>query len=485
MAADLRSLEPVPTLLERVRRELPERFGPARRLLVSRAPGRLDVMGGIADYTGSLVCEMPLRCAAAVASQPRGDRRAQVFSFDLLDAHEPFTLEAPLDALAGDTADLRREFAAPGRRFAAYLLGCLHVLHRSGLIDLRDPAIPGLDLALHSTVPIGGGVSSSAAMEVAAMFNVLEHVRRAVPDARLDLDPMRIARLCQEVENDVVGVPCGVMDQVTSCYGRAGAVLRLRCQPHELLPSLPLPEGVRCVGLCSRVRHSVGDGQYGRTRCAAAMGQRIILEKMRQIGRAAGRELVGDPTGGYLANLDLDDFKRFFRGYLPEQMKGGEFLLRYQSTSDAATRVELDTVYPVQGATEHHVQESRRARQFAELIEAAGALPAGEERSRVLDMAGHLMYASHVSYGKCAMLGNEACDVLVDLVRAHEREGFFGARISGGGQGGTVAVLCLEGARTHEAIASILSEYERRTGQRGEAIVGSSDGAWHVGAADL
>src|SRR5947209_825842 len=98
-SAALCQLGPVPTLLSRVRAELSDSFRPDRPLRVSRAPGRLDVMGGIADYTGSLVCQMTLDRAAAVAVQKREDRQVQVFSFNLLDAHQPFTLRIPLEAL--------------------------------------------------------------------------------------------------------------------------------------------------------------------------------------------------------------------------------------------------------------------------------------------------------------------------------------------------------------------------------------------------
>src|SRR5688572_24695872 len=129
-------------------------------------------MGGIADYTGSLVCEMPLDRAAAVALQAREDRQVQVFSFNLFDEHKPFTLRVPLDALArSDLATLRREFDAPGRKWAAYLVGCLAVLHERKLVDLADPRHTGMNLALLSTVPLGAGVSSSAAIEVATMMN--------------------------------------------------------------------------------------------------------------------------------------------------------------------------------------------------------------------------------------------------------------------------------------------------------------------------
>src|SRR5688572_11690021 len=133
-------------------------------------------MGGIADYTGSLVCELPLDRSAAVALQPRDDRQVQVFSFNLLDEHKPFTLRVPLDALVqGDAATLRREFDEPGRKWAAYLVGCLFVLHQRKLVDLADPRHAGLNLAVLSTVPLGAGVSSSAAVEVATMMNLADH----------------------------------------------------------------------------------------------------------------------------------------------------------------------------------------------------------------------------------------------------------------------------------------------------------------------
>src|SRR3954451_12232942 len=136
-AAPLLDIDPVPTLLSRLRAELAADFRPDRPTRVSRAPGRLDVMGGIADYTGSLVCEATLDRAAAVALQARGDRQVQVFSFNLFDEHLPFTLRIPLEALANEPVEsLRREFAEPGRQWAAYLAGCLRALHDETWIDL-------------------------------------------------------------------------------------------------------------------------------------------------------------------------------------------------------------------------------------------------------------------------------------------------------------------------------------------------------------
>ena len=487
-STDLLTLDPMPTLLARVRAELGADFVAGKPVRVSRAPGRLDVMGGIADYTGSLVCEMPLDRAAAVALQARADRQVQVFSFNLFDEHKPFTLRVPIDALARHDADtLRREFDEPGRKWAAYLLGCLFVLHERGHVDLADPRHAGLNLALFSTVPPGAGVASSAAVEVATMVNLVDHF-----GVRASVSPVEVAAMCQAAENRVVGAPCGIMDQVTSCLGEAGALLRMVCQPHELLPPLRLPAGVRVVGIDSGVRHRVGAGGYGRTRCAAFMGHRVILDRMREMGAAAGREMSGDPMRGYLANLDPDDYKRFFRPHVPELMGGRAFLERFGPTIDAATRVEPDVEYAVQRAVDHHVLEARRVRRFVEFLEQAGATAgasatavaaAARQRGGALDRAGHLMYASHLSYTNDALLGAPECDLLVDLARRRERGGLYGAKITGGGSGGSVAVLCDASGGADAALAEVMSEYERQTGRKPEAFTGTSDGAWGAGTA--
>lgn len=468
-------LDPVPLLLRRLRAELAADFGPGRRVIVARAPGRLDVMGGIADYTGATVCEMTLDRAAAVAAAPRDDGNVQVFSFNLFDEHKPFTLRMPLAALAAAPADaLRREFDQPGRKWAAYLVGCLHVLHTRGLIDLRGIS-NGVSLAVYSTVPMGAGVSSSAAIEVATMMALAEHFK-----CRSEMTPLGLAAMCQEAENRVAGAPCGVMDQVASCCGEAGTLLRLRCQPHELLPPLALPEGVRVLGINSDVRHDVGGGAYGRTRCAAFMGHRILLEAMRAIGAATGHALDADPMNGYLANLDPDDYKRLFRSRLPASIRGQDFLDRYGPTIDAATRVDPAVDYSVLHAVDHHVLEARRVRRFCEFLEGAMTVP-GPKRKALLDRAGHLMYASHLSYTNDAMLGAAECDTLVQLVREREHTGLYGAKITGGGCGGTVAVLADESDRADAALAELLAEYRSRTGRTPELFTGNSPGAWHVG----
>jgi galactokinase len=243
-----------------------------------------------------------------------------------------------------------------------------------------------------------------------------------------------------------------------------------------------LPPGIRVLGINSNVKHSVGGGQYGRTRCAAFMAHKIILQAMADGGKTHGKTLIGDPMHGYLANLDPEAYKILFRPLLPASITGREFLDKWGPTIDKATTVDPADTYAVQQAADHHVLEARRVKNFVQFLEAASALPI-EKRKLDLDRAGHLMYASHVSYTKDALLGADECDLLVDLARKREPAGMYGAKITGGGSGGTVAVLADIGDRVDAAVAEIMKEYESRTGIHPEAILGTSPGAWQVGTA--
>ncbi|HWE02532.1 MAG TPA: hypothetical protein VG326_08980 [Tepidisphaeraceae bacterium] len=491
-AQTLLAMAPIPALLARTRADSAAGFDVSRPVRLSRAPGRLDVMGGIADYTGSLVCELTLDVAAAVALQERADRRLSVVSFNLLDEGKPGAFSISLDELATHSAPtLSRLLDDPACKWAAYIVGCLFVLHQRRFIDLLDPAVGGLNLALLSAVPSGAGVGSSAAIEVAAMMNLRDHFDLLKPAAGRSLriahasalNPMMLAELCQAAENQIVGAPSGIMDQATSCWGESGTLLRMVCQPHELQPPLAIPPGVRFVGIDSRVRHDVAGAAYGRTRRAAYIAHAMIVDKMRDIGQAAGRRMVRDPLNGYLANLDLDHYKRIFRPFLPERIAARQFIAGRDRPIDAAPQLDPDAEYEVRSAADHHVIEAHRVKHFASLLEEASAAPDAGKKGFALDRAGHLMYASHQSYSHDAMLGSPECDLLVKLVRAAERAGLYGARITGGGSGGTVAVLADVGDRADAALGKIMKAYENETGHGPQLLAGSSPGAWHVGTA--
>ncbi len=180
-------------------------FSTQRPVFIARAPGRLDVMGGIADYSGARVLELPLACATFALVQAQDTPRCEVASlrgdrWDFFAAGLPWFREAKAD------------------RWARYVVGVVQALLPTG------PATSGLRILIHSFVPEGRGVASSAALEVAV-------ATAAAASLGNRIDPADLAALCQRVENHVVGAPCGIMDQMTSACGKQDRLLRLLCQP--------------------------------------------------------------------------------------------------------------------------------------------------------------------------------------------------------------------------------------------------------------
>ncbi len=151
-------------------------------------------------------------------------------------------------------------------------------------------------------------------------------------------------------------------------------------------------------------------------------------------------------------------------------MLGAEFLARYGGTTDTVTKVERDRTYAIRAPTMHPIYENFRVRRFAELLQRRGSLSQDEKIT-----LGELMYESHASYSACG-LGSQATDLLVELVRATGVDhGLFGAKITGGGSGGTVAVLGDRNAET--AIRNVADRYAALTGYEPYIFRGSSPGS--------
>lgn len=440
---------------------------------IGRAPGRLDVMGGIGDYSGAQVLELPLdRCTWAMVQRQSAPRCEIISSRSGVVHHFAIDL-ATLDAGdLGSAPALHRWFAdRSADQWAAYLTGIvqllLHVLPDS---VRRNP--PGLRIVVESTVPEGKGVSSSAALEVATMAAVGAAYGIA-------LTPTALASMCQWVENHVVGAPCGIMDQMTSALGRRNALLRLRCQPDTVEGHLAVPPGFRFYGIDSGVRHAVTGSDYRTVRTAAFMGYRMIAaEAHLPVTRENGRVRIEDDRWhGYLANLPTTEFAERFEEVLPVSMRGSDFLTQYGGTTDNATSVEPQRDYPIRQATAHPIREQERVTRFTELLPRLGtdAGAAGE--------LGRLMYGSHESYGACG-LGSDATDRLVAKVTAAGPErGLHGARITGGGSGGTVAVLGTVDAEP--LVREIAARYTADTGRLAEVFADSGPGAAETGVLEL
>jgi L-arabinokinase len=437
-------------------------FEPRSELTIARAPGRLDVMGGIADYSGSLVLELPIAEATFVALQKNDSRQLRIVS--LLE-NETLSFEMPLADLERDGKPIeydeaQRYFKSDRtRHWTAYVAGVFLVLSRERGVRFER----GARLLISSRVPEGKGVSSSAALEVATMTAVAAAFDVAV-------GPREIALLCQQVENLVVGAPCGVMDQMTAACGEANHLLSLVCQPAELRGSLKLPKDLAVWGLDSGTRHSIGAGDYGSVRAGTFMGYRIIAELAGfEVKQNGSQVLINDPRwGGYLANLSPAEFEERFAARLPESLPGEEFILLYGATTDHVTNIERERTYAIRAPTNHAVYEGFRVQKFAELLEKQSTL---EEKAAM----GELMYASHESYSACG-LGSQGTDLLVELVKsAGVDQGLFGAKITGGGSGGTVAVLGNRDAET--VVLDLAHRYAAMTGHEPYIFCGSSPGS--------
>jgi L-arabinokinase len=283
---------------------------------------------------------------------------------------------------------------------------------------------------------------------------------RALIDAfDLSVTPLDMALLCQRSENVISNAPCGVMDQMACVFGEANSLLALLCQPAELLPSVPLPPALTLWGIDSGERHAVGGSDYRAVRIGAFIG----LEILRAHGVVSSE---------YLANVPAAAFDDALEQLLPDEIPGATFLRQYGGTIDPVTTVDPSHVYKVRVPTSHPVHEHDRVTSFRRLL-----ADADEANRRRL---GELMYQSHASYSACG-LGSPGTDRIVDLVRREgPHNGLYGARITGGGSGGTVAVLGRSDAS--DAIHRIVATYQTIVGYRPYIFSGSSSGVASFGA---
>jgi galactokinase len=356
---------------------------------VGSAPGRLDLLGGVADYSGALVLEIPTRAMTTVTAEPADACIVGPARFSA----------AELNDLAGMPYPEVRVALAEHPKWTRYVIGVALVLVRN---DIVEP--PRTRFTVSSDVPASVGVSSSAALEVATARALGVH----------GVEPLHLAALCQEAENHIVGAPCGIMDQVTVTVGVAGEVLPILCRPASVGPSLPLPPHVEVVGWPTGAEHDVSGASYRRARVAAFMGKRIAED-------AAGErwsfvsEVPADAVAG-----------------LPEVLDGAAFLDRWDGTDDPITTVDPHDTYPVRAATAFGVEEHLRS------IRAQANLGVGD-----VGALGPILGASHAGYDAMG-LGHPAATTARDA--ALERVGVYAARSSGGGCGGTVVVVCDRGA---------------------------------------
>jgi len=222
--------------------------------------------------------------------------------------------------------------------------------------------------------------------------------------------------------------------------------------------------------------HQVTGADYASVRIGAFMGYRIIAELAGLKAEEAGK---GEPVNvddakwrGYLSNVTPSEFEQRYAAHLPLRVSGAEFLARYGGITDSVTCIVPEAVYAVRVPAAHAVYEHHRVRLFAELLRE----PVTSGR---LELLGELMYQSHAGYVACG-LSVAGTDRLVELVReAGPTRGLYGAKLTGGGSGGTVIVLGHGDAR--QAVEEIARKYFEETGREPYIFSGSSPGGFGFG----
>jgi galactokinase len=371
--------------------EFAYRFG--RAPTVSRAPGRVNLIGEHTDYNDGFVMPAALEFATLTAASQRPDRRLRVYSM-IMDETREFDLDSPPQGPTGDWSD--------------YILGVALMLQSSG----RN--LSGADLIVWSDVPIGAGLSSSAALEVSCAHALLT-------ESGLPFDPIEIAQLCQRAENDFVGMRCGVMDQYISCCGVAGHALLIDCRTLDSR-HVAIAPNLRLLIADSRVRHQHAGGEYNLRREACEEGVRLLSR--------------------YLGPIQA------LRDVSPTQL-------------EAKRRKLPELIYR---RCRHIVTENAR------VLEAERALEAGD-----FVACGQAMNASHLSMRDDFEITCPEVDMLAGL--AQTVKGVYGSRMTGGGFGGCTISL-IEASAVDKASQILTDGYRIGMGRDVDIFVcAPSDGA--------
>lgn len=341
-------------MIEELAARFEEAFG--RRPRLFRAPGRVNIIGEHTDYNDGFALPAAIDLSIFVAAAPREDRRVIARSLEMGETIE-FDLDAP---------------PAPSGEWGDYICGVALTLRRAGC------ELGGADLMISGDLPMGAGLSASAALEVAvavaltALFGVT-------------IDRVELAKLCQRAENEFVGAHCGVMDQYASCCGVEGHALLLDCRTLRAKP-IAIAPSARLLVCDSMVRHKIAGGEYNRRRAQCEQAVALLAERLP--GIAALRDVSHEQLERHADALPA-------------------LLLR---------------------RARHVIGENART------LQAAAALERGD-----LCECGRLMDLSHASLRDDYEVSCPELDALVSIARG--LAGVHGARMMGGGFGGCVISL--------------------------------------------
>jgi galactokinase len=380
--------------IQQIAKAFEKLFGGRPRIY--RAPGRVNLIGEHTDYNEGFVMPAAINFSTFVAITLRDDGLVKIHS-------DIFKEDVSID-LADPPARSRRHWSD-------YPVGVAVKLQESGI------KINGANMYVHGEVPLGSGLSSSAAIEVSTALALLDVSGEQI-------DRLQLAKICQQAENEFVGARTGLMDQFIACFGKADHAVMLDCRSLEAQP-LSLPQRVKLVVCNTMVKHELAASEYNarREQCDAAV--RILSQDL--------------PTVNSLRDVTAEDVVKF-------RHRLGDLLYR---------------------RCLHVTAENDRVRS------AAGALRAGD-----LKTLGKLMYKSHESLRDDYEVSCKELDIMVDLGR--EVSGVYGARMTGGGFGGCTINL-VDVSAVDNFTQAIKTRYAETVGKDPEIYVcTAADGAERV-----
>jgi galactokinase len=363
--------------LAKVKKIFAERYGGEPR--VFRAPGRVNLIGEHTDYNDGFSLPAAIDLYTWIAIAPRKDAKLSIFSANLNESAE---------------IDLDEKHPRAKKHWPDYLHGVALMLRDSGV------ALRGANLVIHSDVPSGSGLSSSAALEVSTAVAVLANASQS-------LGKLEIAKLCQRAENEFVGARCGIMDQFAACFGRAGHAILLDCRA-VTGTLMPLPADVSLVTCNTMVKHEHSGGEYNARREQCEEGVRLLKKWY--------------PTISALRDISLPELRSH----------------------------ENDLPPLIFRRCRHVIGENERV---------LSAVKAFQERD--FAGAGRLMAESHASLRDDFEVSCRELDIMVWL--AQRIEGVIGARMTGGGFGGCTINLVTSG-RVEDFRSAVSSGYKSATG---------------------
>jgi galactokinase len=352
-------------------------FGQRPRIF--RAPGRVNLIGEHTDYNDGFVMPAAVGFSTYVAIAQRPDRKWLIRSEEFPEHFE---------------FDLDRWPESRTRQWCDYVIGVARVLQQ------RGHSLPGANLLVHGDVPIGAGLSSSAAIEVASALAI-------TGVGRIAISLPEIAKLCRQAENEFVGARVGIMDQFVSCMAKKDQALLLDCRSLDF-QLVPIPLGIRLVACNTMVKHDLATGAYNTRREECEQGTRYFAGKNPEI-RA-------------LRDISVEMLERYANGLPPVIRK----------------------------RCKHVVRENQRT------IDLSHALSAGD-----WPRVGQLMRESHHSLRDLYEVSCRELDIMVDA--AEGLPGFVGGRMTGGGFGGCTINLVRE-KNAEGFAAKVAERYRKATG---------------------